>query len=495
MKKTVKIVLSFCFLLSLSLNAFAQTLQPQKPLKPLYADSKPICDCVALMKVSLPNTKIISAAVLEKDSMCRVEAIVNHPPANDSVVVWLALPIKNWNGRFSGIGGGGFLGGSPDLNPNKNPLLINGFAAGSTDTGHKGGSGSFALNKDGQLNWQLIQDNAYQGIHDMTVLGKELIKAYYGKPAQYSYFFGGSTGGRQGLSEAQRFPLDYNGILSFYPATNWHKFLVTELWSQVVMHEQNNFISPQKFDALNKAILADVDAKDGFVDGVIENALTLKYDLKALIGKQIGDSEFTQKDATVVQKIWEGAKTKEGQFMWYGMPIGTPFLPLAGAKPTEGVPFSISVEWARYFLKSDPKWTGVPLSMDEFQLLYNQSVEQYGAVFGTDNPDLQDFKNNKGKLLLIHGLSDRLIVPQGTIDYYKRMQTKMGGLDKTQDFARLFLIPGLDHDFRNPQLRPINHFDALIDWVEQNQAPEKIKVEHQNKEGKITRTAFYDFQK
>jgi hypothetical protein len=490
----MKIIASILYL-SLSLNAFAQTLQPQKPLKPLYGDISPICECEALLKVSLPNTKIKSAAVLEKDSMCRIEAIVNHPPAQDSVVVWLALPIKNWNGRFSGIGGGGFLGGASDLNPGKNPLLINGFAAGSTDTGHKGGSGSFALSKDGQLNWQLIQDNAYLGIHDMTVVGKEIIKAYYGQPAKYSYFLGGSTGGRQGLSEAQRFPNDYDGILSFYPATNWHKFLVTELWPQVVMNELKNYISPQKFEALSQTILAEIDAKDGFNDGVIENALTYQYNLKALIGKQLGGSEFTEKDAEVVQKIWEGAKTKDGQFMWYGLPIGTPFMPLAAAKPTEGIPFSISVEWVRYFLKSDPKWTGVHLGLEEFQLLYNQSTEQYGAVFGTDNPDLQAFKNKKGKLLLVHGLSDRLIVPQGTIDYYKRVQEKMGGLAKTQDFARLFLIPGLDHDFRNPALRPINHFDAIIDWVEQNKAPEKIKVEHQNKDGKITRTAFYNFYK
>jgi hypothetical protein len=481
--------------LSLSVNAFAQTLQPQKPVKPLYADSKPICDCAALLKVSLPNTKIISAAVLEKDSMCRIEAIVNHPPANDSVVVWLALPIKNWNGRFSGIGGGGFLGGSPDLNPGKNPLLINGFAVGSTDTGHRGGSGSFALNKEGQLNWQLIQDNAYLGIHDMTVLGKEMIKLYYGKPTKYAYFFGGSTGGRQGLSEAQRFPQDYDGILSFYPATNWHKFLVTELWPQVAMKELNNYISPQKFEALSQVILTEMDAKDGFNDGVIENALDVKYDLQPLIGRQLGESEFTRKDAEVVEKIWAGAKSKNGQFMWYGLPVGTPFMPLAAAKSKEGIPFSISVEWARFFLKSNPKWTGTSLSLDEFQLLYNQSVEQYGAVFGTDNPDLQAFKSNKGKLLLIHGLSDRLIVPQGTINYYQRLRDQMGGQIKTQDFARLFLIPGLDHDFRNPALRPINHFDALIDWVENNQAPEKIKVEHQNNEGKTTRTALYNFYK
>lgn len=487
MKRTI---FNLIVLLSISLGANAQL---EKPLKPIYADSKPICDCEALAKLKLPNTKIISASVVAKDSMCRIEAIVNHPPANDSVVVWLALPIDNWNGRFEGLGGGGFLGGSPDLIPNKNPALIKGFAVGSTNTGHNGGSGSFALNKDGQLNWQLIQDNAYLGIHDMTVVGKELVKAYYGKPAKYTYFIGGSTGGRQGLSEAQRYPKDYDGILSFFPATNWHRFLVTTLWPQVVMHELNNYISPQKFEALNQAIIADVDAKDGFTDGVIENALDLKYDLKTLIGKQIGGSEFTEKDEAVIQKIWEGARTKDGQFLWYGLPPGTSFLPLAETKANEGAPFSISVEWVAYFLKSNPKWTGVPLTMDEFQLLYNQSVEQYGSIFGTDNPDLQAFKNNNGKLLIIHGLSDRLIVPQGSIDYYKRVQEKMGGSSKTEDFARLFLISGLDHSSKNPQLRPVNYFDALIDWVEQKHAPEKIKVEHQNKEGKVTRTALYNY--
>jgi Tannase and feruloyl esterase len=481
-----KIVLSLSILLSFLWGAYAQKTQ----LTPLYIGVKPVCDCATLTKTILPNTQIMSAIV--KGSDCWVTAIVNHPPANDSVKIWIALPANTWNGRFEGVGGGGFLGGLPNFCAEP---LAQGFAVGATNTGHDGGSGSFALNKDGQLNWQLIQDNAYLGIHDMTVVGKELVKAYYGKPAKYAYFVGGSTGGRQGLSEAQRYPKDYDGILSFYPATNWHRFLVTELWAQVVMHEAQNYISPQKLEALNKTIIAEVDAKDGFTDGVIENALDLKYDLKTLIGKQIGGSEFTGKDAIVVQKIWDGSKTKEGQFLWYGLPIGTSFLPLAGAKPNEGAPFSISVEWVAYFLKSNPKWTGIPLTMDEFQLLYNQSVEQYGSIFGTDNPDLQSFKNNNGKLLIIHGLSDRLIVPQGSIDYYKRVQTQMGGSAKTQDFARLFLIPGLDHDFTNPQLRPINHFDALMDWVENKQAPEKIKVEHQNKEGKVTRTAFYNFFK
>lgn len=458
---------------------------------PAYPNIKPVCNCEALMKASIQNTVIISASVNTKDSSCLVTAMVNHPPANDSVKVWIALPINQWNGRFEGMGGGGFVGGRPEFSE----PLSQGFAAGATNTGHDGGSGSFALNSNGQLNWQLIRDNAYLGIHDMSILGKELVTAFYGKPAKYTYFVGGSTGGRQGLSEAQRFPNDYDGILSFYPATNWHRFVLAELWAQVVMNELNNYISTAKFEAFNTALITDVDSKDGFTDGVIENALDLKFNPSLFIGKIMGDSEFTEKDAEVILKIWEGPRTKDGQFMWYGLVPGTSFLPLAGTKgtPLTGNPFSISVEWVQYFLLSNPKWTGAALTRDEFELLFNQAVEQYGSVFGTDNPDLNAFNNHGGKLLLIHGLSDRLICVQGTIQYYQRVAEKMGNAGKTLDFSRLFLIPGLDHNYTNPALKPINHFDALIQWVENKKAPEKILVEHKDKAGKLTRSAWYPY--
>ncbi|MHB8901950.1 MAG: tannase/feruloyl esterase family alpha/beta hydrolase [Thermoguttaceae bacterium] len=132
-----------------------------------------------------------------------------------------ALPVKGWNGRFRGTGGGGFLGGHP--NNLRGPVAL-GYAAGATDTGHEGGSASFALDANGRLNWPLIQDNAYLGIHEMTVLGKSLTQAFYGKAPARCYFVGGSTGGRQGLMEAQRYPNDYDGIVSACPAINWHRF-------------------------------------------------------------------------------------------------------------------------------------------------------------------------------------------------------------------------------------------------------------------------------
>ena len=123
-------------------NVQAQYQGKLGTLKPLYGKVAPVCECEALMRVSIPNTNIISAEVDLRDSSCRVTAIVNHPPANDSVKVWIALPVKSWNGRFQGIGGGGFMGGYPFFM--KEPLSHR-FATGTTNTGHDGGSGSFAL--------------------------------------------------------------------------------------------------------------------------------------------------------------------------------------------------------------------------------------------------------------------------------------------------------------------------------------------------------------
>ncbi|MDO8630904.1 MAG: tannase/feruloyl esterase family alpha/beta hydrolase, partial [Phycisphaerales bacterium] len=235
------------------------------PPKPLFPDAAPVCPCESLTKVSIPNTTIDSAALDPSDGSCRVTATVTHPPSGDRVKVFIGLPTKNWNGRFRGNGGGGFSGGN--ANSLRGPVA-QGYAAGATDTGHEGGSGSFALDANGRLNWQAIRDNAYLGIHDMTVVGKALTQAFYGKAPRYSYFVGGSTGGRQGLSEAQRYANDYDGIVSACPAINWHRFLPSDLWPQVVMLAAGNFMPKAKLDAATAAAVAACDALDGVTDGV-----------------------------------------------------------------------------------------------------------------------------------------------------------------------------------------------------------------------------------
>jgi feruloyl esterase len=457
----------------------------ESPIKPLFPGAAPTCSCESLVNVSLPNTTIESARV--DGGMCRVTAIVTHPPANDQVKVWIGLPLTNWNGRFQGNGGGGFSGGNPGslLGPVKL-----GFSSGATDTGHEGGSGSFALDASGRQNWQAIIDNAYLGIHEMTVVGKALTKAFYGKAPRYSYFVGGSMGGRQGLAEAQRFPEDYDGIISACPAINFHRFVPADLWPEVVMLSMSNFVSKAKLDAATAAAIAACDSNDGVKDGVVDDPFRCAYDPKALVGTKVGEETFTAADAEVLRKIWEGPRTQDGKFIWYGFERGADLSACSGTggSPLKGKPFSIALDYWIYFLGQDAKWDWTTLNYAGFEQFWAKSVEQFGAVYGTDDPDLSRFRDRGGKIIILHGMTDQLIPAAGTVDYYKRVQQRMGGEKKAAEFARLFLAPGVDHGFRGAGATPTGQDLAIIRWVEEGKAPDKLIARKGDGKSKVLRT-------
>jgi feruloyl esterase len=365
-----------------------------------------------------------------------------------------------------------------------------GFASAATDTGHEGGSGSFALDENGRLNWQLIIDNAYLGIHEMTVVGKAITQAFYGKAPRYSYFVGGSTGGRQGLMEAQRFPDDYDGVVSACPAINFHRFVPASLWSQVVMNAAKNFVPKAKLDAATAAAVKACDAADGVTDGVIDDPLRCAWDPKALVGTKIGDDLFTEADASVIRKIWQGPRAADGSFMWHGLERGADMSAFAGTggTPLKGRPFSIALDYFKYLLAQDGKWDWTTMTPARFEQIWKQSVEQYGTIFGTDDPNLARFRDRGSKVIIYHGLADQLIPAAGTIDYYQRVQQTMGGAKKTAQFARLFLAPGVDHGFRGAGATPIGLAEAIVHWVEEGKAPEKLMAERRDSKGKLLGT-------
>jgi hypothetical protein len=459
----------------------------EPPLKALYPGIAPVRSWESLKEVSIPNTTIESVVVDATNRMCLVTAIVTHPPAGDRVKVWIGLPLTNWNGRFQGNGGGGFLGGNP---ASLRGPVARGYTSSATDTGHEGGSGSFALDANGRQNWQGIIDNAYLGIHEMTVVGKALTEACFGKAPRYSYFVGGSTGGRQGLMEAQRFPGDYDGISSACPAINWHRFVPASLWPEVVMLSMGNFVSKAKLDAANAAAVKACDMKDGVADGVIDDPIHCAFDPREIVGTKIGDDTFTEADATVIRKIWEGPRGVDGRFLWHGLERGADMFAYAGTSgtPLKGKPFSIGLEYWMYYLAQDAKWDWTTLTLAGFEQLWTKSVEQYGAVIGTDNPDLTRFRDRGGKVIIYHGMADQLIPAAGSIDYYKRVQERMGGAKNTVQFARLFLVPGVDHGFRGAGATPVGASEAVVRWVEEGSAPDKLMSEKRDATGKIIRT-------
>jgi feruloyl esterase len=457
--------------------------------KPAIPNAKPARTCESLATVALPNTTIESAAVDPNNpGVCRVSAFTTHPPTGDRVRIWVAIPTANWNGRFMGTGGGGFSGGSAG---GVNPPLALGYAAGATNTGHEGGSGSFALDANGRLNWQLIRDNGHVGIHEMTVTGKALTQALYGVAPRYSYFNGCSTGGRQGLMEAQRYPEDYNGIVAGAPAINWQKLHPQQMWGAVVMNAMGNPVAGCKLTAATAAAVAACDGIDGVKDGVIEDPARCTYDPKALIGASAGDcGDFTQADADVIRMLWEGPRREDGAFLWYGLPRGADLNALWSSRgnPLRAQAFGISLEWFRYFLSQNPQLDPATITPAAYERYWDQSVEQFTAVIGTDNPDLSAFRDRGGKAIVWHGWADQLISAQGTVDYYKRVQQQMGGADKASQFIRLFMAPGIGHCGGGPGATPSGQLDALLSWVEDGKAPATLPAARRDQTGNITRS-------
>ena len=460
----------------------------QTPPKPAIANAKPARSCESLTSVALPNTTIESAAVdPDNPGVCRVTAVTTHPPAGDTVRIWVAIPTANWNGRFLGTGGGGFSGGSA---AGVNQPVASGFAAGATDTGHADASGRFALNAQGRLDWQAIRDNGHVGIHEMTVTGQALTQAMYGVAPKYSYFNGCSTGGRQALMEVQRYPQDYNGVVAASPAINWTKLHPQQLWGPVLMNSVSNPVAACKLTAATNAVIAACDSIDGVKDGVIEDPKRCTYDPKALVGTSAGEcGAFTEADAAVIRRLWEGPRREDGSFLWYGLPRGADLNALWTSRgtPLKPQPFAIMLDWFKYFLTQDPQFDPGAVTPAGYERLFDQSVEQYAQVIATDDPNLTAFRDRGGRAIVWHGWADQLISAEGTVDYYTRVQGEMGGPKKTAEFMRLFMAPGVGHCGGGSGPAPTETLDALLTWVEDGKAPETLPAVRRDQSGAVTR--------
>src|SRR3954447_25496809 len=314
---------------------------------------KPV-ECGTLASLTLPETTAISAELVttgtaeeqaDLPAFCRVRLTVQ-PSIN--IEVW--LPTQTYNGRFQAVGGGGYAG---EISyPAMATALRAGYATASTDTGHVGTplDGSFALAAPGQLNWQLIEDFASRSLFQMTEKAQALVQEFYGTPAEYSYWNGCSTGGRQGLMLAQRLPDAYDGILAAAPAINWDRFIPAELWPQVVAQQElGGPIAQCKLDVATRAAVAECDPLDGVVDGVLEDPRRCDFDATTLVGQETECGVFTQADARVLNATWDGARATDGSPLWYGLAPGAPLQALAGPEP-----FPISEQYVRYWIEQHP---------------------------------------------------------------------------------------------------------------------------------------------
>jgi Tannase and feruloyl esterase len=383
--------------------------------------------------------------------------------------VWLP---SGWNSRFQGVGGAVFECGP--IYSETAAAIEDGYSSATTDCGVNPAdllTGNWALNSDGTLNTPLIDDFSYEGIHDMTAVGKAVTRVYYPSPLRYSYFNGCSTGGREGLMEAQMFPADYNGIVSGSPAINWTEFIPSELWPELVMLQSHDFLPACKETAFTDAVIAA--CADG--SGVIENPAACHFNPFTLVGEVTPCGTITRADAAVMAKIWEGPIV-DGRHLWYGLEPGSSVLSLAATTTSDGTtgpePFPIPVGWLQYWLTQNPSFNWETLTYEQFVRDFELSVSKF-PVIATDNPNLSAFERDGGKILIWHGLADELIFPQGTIQYYQRVQDTLGAKN-TARFARLFIAPGAQHCAAAAGPAPANPLQDVVNWVEHGQAPATI---------------------
>jgi feruloyl esterase len=409
-------------------------------------------------------------------AFCRVAATVK-PAINFEV--W--MPLADWNNRFQGLGNGGWWGVVPLAG--LAAAVDKGYAVAGTDTGHQSGvlDASWTMT-EGRFNDGLAADWAHRGMHEMSVKGQAVVAAYYGQQAKQRYFVGCSSGGHQALTEAQRYPDDYDGILAGAPANYWTHLTAGQLWYGLATRVDPATNLEQPLDQLPRihaAVLAACDRLDGVADGVLENPLACNLDAAALACKA-GDAPgscLAPAQATALQKIWGNAVGRDGHKVFPGLAPGSEL----GWPAMSAVQVAFAENFYRYFVFHDPAWRYDSLDFDRDVAQADATI---GQVTNSTNADLARFRRHGGKLLQYHGWADPLISPYNSIDYYESVVARSGKVSRdaqladTQAFHRLFMVPGMGHCAGGEGADSFDGLAALQSWVEQGKAPERIEAAH-----------------
>ncbi len=420
--------------------------------------------CSELEKSDFSQTQdaplqITSAKMVEASgaagSFCKVEAYV-YP----QVGIEIHLPLaKDWNGKLITTGNGGWAGSI--FSPACDPHLKRGYACVTTDTGHRGSDGMWAVN-----NLPPQVDFGYRAIHVSTLAAKAVVSRYYSKAAQRAYFMGCSTGGYQGLVAAQRFPWDFDGIIAGAPDMDEADLTMREIWAQRADLDAAGkpILDAPARELLHHAALEKCDMDDGVKDGIISNPVGCSTDPAKLLCNA-GQSQqcLTPAQVEAAKRIYAGPPHAEEKAVRGA---------LAGSELTWD--FGTDTGYADSLFKemiygASAGWTSSSYDFD-------RDYKRLGlaALYTDTNPDLRHFKAAGGKLLVYQGGTDTTEMPTAIVDYYETVEKVMGGSKPTQDFFRLFIIPGMNHCGGGVGAYSIDYLTYLENWVERDQAPDEM---------------------
>jgi feruloyl esterase len=394
---------------------------------------------------------------------CRVAATLR--PTTDSeirVEVW--MPESGWNNKFTAVGNGGWAGSLRYAD--MAVTISSGYATASTDTGHKGNSGVFGFGHPEKLT-----DYSYRAIHEMTVFSKSIVQTFYGTSPKLSYFNGCSLGGHQGLTEAAKYPDDYDGIVSGSPSLNWSRLNASRVYiNRFVNRSDDSSISPEKLGLIHDAVLKACDALDGVKDGVLENPRSCHFDPKVLECKS-GDSSscLTPTQVESAKALYGSVRSpKTGEvlypdFMQPGSEKG--WGSVAGREP-----MGYAREALAYLVYKDPNWDwrnfNSPAKVEE-------ALSKSSGLTDFEYPTLKPFFDHGGKLLIYHGWSDTTISPVGTANYFRSISGRLGR-SVVGKSVQLYMVPGMEHCGDGDGPNTFDKMGALEQWEATGTAPASI---------------------
>ena len=458
------------------------------------ATAHAVTDCAALTSLALPNATVVAADAVPAGSLsparqvtvsvpafCRVTA-VGTPTADSRIGFEVWVP-SNWNGKLLGVGNGGYSS-VLDYKAMADGLRA-GYATVATDDGHTGEDLQFVVGHPGR-----IEDWADRAIHVMTEQAKRIVRAATGRLPDWSYFSGCSTGGFQGLAEAQRYPNDYDGIVAGapgYPRLNLSASFMAA-WAANHDADGHEILTRAKLPALNRAAVAACDGLDGITDGLIADPRQCRFDPATLLCRGAEDDTcLTQAQVEVVRAVYRGPlNPRTGRIVFPGWdpgseaPGGDP--KLGWTAYIVGQPAPVRMELWKFWVFGDPAFDYRTFDYDRDLRYANRTVPSMNAV----STDLDRFRAHDGKLLMYFGWADNVSSARTGIDYYESLRAAPHGAT-VPDFARLFLMPGVGHCGGGPGPDTFDAVDVLSRWVEHGEAPDRIVASHSTA-GKVDRT-------
>jgi feruloyl esterase len=485
----------------------------QGPSQSLREASGVPTECADLAGLTLDGASITSATLItggtaavsstvtlaNLPAFCRVQG-VSRPSSDSSITfeVWLPQP-ANWNTKFLSAGEGGFAG---TLNYTRNgldggldELLRRGYATASTDTGHVASDTWWAVGHP-----EKAVDYLYRAKHVVTVAAKAAIAAFYGRPPSHSYFSSCSNGGRQGLLEAQRYTDDYDGLVIGAPWNFQSHSNAGFVWDAQALSAAGAAIPAAKLPAITAAVLAECDANDGLADGVIANPRACRFDLSVLACRGDDSNEcLTPPQLAALQKIYQGPQNpRTGQAIFPGFAMGgeAGWSGMVANRTASGLPDG-------YFANlvfENPHWDFRTFNFDTDMATADEKIGRLGNAISVD----YSAALRRGvKIIQYHGWNDQTLQPAYSPDYYDQVVAANGGLEATQNFYRLFMVPGMTHCYGGPgatsfgavgqQIPPLRDAThdiqtAIENWVERGTPPAQLIATKFTDDAAATRT-------